>query len=96
MKDQANCTANEIRTWTPTFSLALGSRAINRVLVLILVLSFLFVFQPQRGSSENLPMFRGNPSHTGVYEATGVPKLSQVKWMFHVKGQLISVACCNW
>ena len=35
-------------------------------------------------------MFRGNLAHTGVYNATGVPKFSQVKWKFHTDGQVIS------
>jgi outer membrane protein assembly factor BamB len=35
-------------------------------------------------------MFRGNPSHTGVYEAPGVPKLTGVKWRFHTNGYIIS------
>jgi outer membrane protein assembly factor BamB len=34
-------------------------------------------------------MFRGNPLHSGVYEATGVPKFSSVKWKFHTAGMLI-------
>src|SRR5258707_5211538 len=35
-------------------------------------------------------MFRGNPSHTGVYDAVGVPKLTGVKWKFHTNGLVIS------
>ncbi len=35
-------------------------------------------------------MFRGNPQHTGVYDAVGVPKFHGVKWKFHTKGQIIS------
>ena len=35
-------------------------------------------------------MFRGNPQHSGVYDATGVAKFSQVKWKFHTAGQVIS------
>src|SRR5258706_13839211 len=35
-------------------------------------------------------MFRGNPSHTGVYEGVGVPKLTGVKWKFHTNGLVIS------
>jgi outer membrane protein assembly factor BamB len=35
-------------------------------------------------------MFRGNPEHTGVYGAVGVPKLTGVKWQFHTRGQVIS------
>ena len=35
-------------------------------------------------------MFRGSPSHTGVYDGVGVPKLSGVKWKFHTNGYVIS------
>jgi eukaryotic-like serine/threonine-protein kinase len=35
-------------------------------------------------------MFRGNPQHTGVYEAVGVPKLTKIKWKFHTNGQVLS------
>ena len=35
-------------------------------------------------------MFRGNPEHTGVYGAAGVPKFTGVKWQFHTKGQVLS------
>ena len=35
-------------------------------------------------------MFRGNLARTGVYNAPGVPKFSQVKWKFHTDGQVIS------
>src|SRR5882762_6413394 len=35
-------------------------------------------------------MFRGNPSHTGVYDAAGVPKLTGVKWKFHTNGLVVS------
>src|ERR1700733_536216 len=35
-------------------------------------------------------MFRGDARHTGVYNATGVPKFSAVKWKFHTGGQVLS------
>jgi len=35
-------------------------------------------------------MFRGNAEHSGVYEAAGVAKFSQLKWKFHTNGQVIS------
>jgi len=38
----------------------------------------------------NATMFRGNPNHTGVYVAAGVPKLNGVKWRFHTNGYVIS------
>jgi eukaryotic-like serine/threonine-protein kinase len=38
----------------------------------------------------SVAMFRGNPSHTGVYDAVGVPKLTGVKWKLHTNGFVIS------
>ncbi len=35
-------------------------------------------------------MFRGNPQHSGIYNAAGVPKFSQLKWKFHTNGEVIS------
>jgi len=35
-------------------------------------------------------MFRGNPQHSGVYNAVGVPKYSGVKWKFTTAGAVIS------
>ena len=35
-------------------------------------------------------MFRGNPQHSGVYQAAGVPKFSKVKWKFHTNGSVVS------
>ncbi|HEY2467061.1 MAG TPA: PQQ-binding-like beta-propeller repeat protein [Terracidiphilus sp.] len=39
---------------------------------------------------ENLPTFRGNLQHSGIYDAAGVPALTGVKWSFHGTGQFIS------
>jgi len=38
---------------------------------------------------EDATMFRGNPRHTGVYEAAGVREFSKVKWKFHTGGMVI-------
>ena len=35
-------------------------------------------------------MFRGNPQHTGVYDAAGVPQFTKIKWQFHTGGQVLS------
>jgi eukaryotic-like serine/threonine-protein kinase len=35
-------------------------------------------------------MFRGNPQHTGVYDAPGVPQFSRIKWKFHTAGRVVS------
>ena len=40
--------------------------------------------------SQDVPMFRGNLAHTGVYDAAGVPRLTGVKWKFHSGGLIIS------
>ncbi len=40
--------------------------------------------------AQNVPMFRGNLQHTGVYDAAGVPRFSKVKWKFHTHGFVIS------
>ncbi len=34
--------------------------------------------------------FRGNPQHSGVYDAAGVPRLNGVKWAFQAAGRVIS------
>jgi outer membrane protein assembly factor BamB len=52
-----------------------------------LLLSFLAVASPILAQDA---MFRGNPEHTGVYGAAGVPKFTGVKWQFHTKGQVFS------
>ena len=40
--------------------------------------------------SEDAWMFRGNPAHSGVYEAKGVASLDGMKWKFHTGGMVIS------
>ena len=40
--------------------------------------------------SENAPTFRGNPEHSGIYDAVGVPTLTGVKWTFKAAGRLIA------
>jgi eukaryotic-like serine/threonine-protein kinase len=35
-------------------------------------------------------MFRNDLAHSGIYAATGVPKLNGVKWTFHTHGEVIS------
>src|SRR3569833_287933 len=39
---------------------------------------------------ENVPTFRGNPEHSGIYDAAGVPTLNGVKWTFKAAGRLIA------
>ena len=41
-------------------------------------------------AAEDSPMFRGNLQHTGIYDATGVPRFNQIKWTFHTSGRVIS------
>jgi len=56
----------------------------------LLILSFVLIALTQPARSENAPEFRGNTEHSGVYQAVGVPKFSEVKWTFHANGQIIS------
>ena len=39
-----------------------------------------------RGSGAKTAMFRGEPAHTGVYDAPGVPQFTKIKWQFHTEG----------
>lgn len=54
----------------------------------VFMISFL-MFGCMAAVSEDGWMFRGNPAHTGVYEATGLPSFSGVKWKFHTGGMVI-------
>ena len=74
------------RTGTPS---ANSYRRLARGLVTILVaLSLLFIALRARG--ENVPMFRGNLRHTGVYDGAGLTQFSRVKWTFHTPGEVVS------
>jgi outer membrane protein assembly factor BamB len=55
----------------------------KRLFLLVILVSPLSLFA-------QAVMFRGNPEHTGVYGAAGVPKFTVVKWQFHTKGQVLS------
>src|SRR3569833_3267242 len=90
MKDRESNTVREAWGCGRRVFWSLSSAVGCAAFVSVSVFFFAIMFVPQQGLSENLPMFRGNTAHTGVYEATGVPKFSQVKWTFHGKGQLIS------
>ena len=59
-----------------------------RLKLLLLRASFLLLSLPGLGADS--AMFRGNPAHTGVYNAAGVSKFSKVKWKFHTDGMVIS------
>ena len=48
------------------------------------------LISPTAGLAADSTTFRGNPEHTGVYDAAGVPKLSGVKWTFKTEGQVIA------
>jgi len=91
MKDHESGTASEVRVPGTVSAVAqLNRRVLRSLFVSYFILSLALILFGQKAHSENLPMFRGNTAHTGVYEAVGVPRLSQVKWTFHAKGQLIS------
>ena len=40
--------------------------------------------------SDDATMFRGNPEHSGVYDAAGVTTFHRLKWKFHTGGMVIS------
>ncbi|ABF43167.1 Pyrrolo-quinoline quinone [Candidatus Koribacter versatilis Ellin345] len=40
--------------------------------------------------AQDAAMFRGNPEHTGVYNAAGAPQFHSLKWKFETKAQLHS------
>lgn len=56
-------------------------------LALASLVSLLFCLQ---AFSADAPTFRGNPQHSGVYDAAGAPQFHQVKWKFHSAGQFTS------
>jgi len=39
--------------------------------------------------SQDAPMFRGSPQHSGVYEGDGPTTFTKVKWKFHTAGMVI-------
>lgn len=55
-----------------------------------MVFATMFALVCLRAVAENVPTFRGDPEHSGIYDAGGAPKLTGAKWIFHARGQLIS------
>jgi outer membrane protein assembly factor BamB len=53
-----------------------------------LVIAALIFAAPVFG--DDAAMFRGNPEHTGVYQAAGVPTFTKIKWKFHTRGMVMS------
>ena len=41
-------------------------------------------------SAQNLPMFRGDLRHSGIYDGPGVRNLSGVKWAFKTGARVVS------
>lgn len=39
---------------------------------------------------QDTPMFRGDLTHSGIYAATGVPRLKGAKWTFRTQGEVVS------
>ena len=54
----------------------------------LLVLPFLS-FLTLASRAEDAWMFRGNPTHSGVYAAAGVASFSGLKWKVHTGGMVI-------
>jgi outer membrane protein assembly factor BamB len=65
-----------------------GSNKVFRDVVM--VAAFVVFFGVAAGFPADSPSFRGNPQHTGVYDAAGVPTLNGVKWAFKTEGQIIA------
>jgi eukaryotic-like serine/threonine-protein kinase len=53
------------------------------------LLCLFLMFSLQSIFCQDVPMFRGNPQHTGVFDTAGVTKLGGMKWKFHTGGMLI-------
>src|SRR3569833_3757447 len=54
------------------------------------VLGFALISGAIPAICETVPTFRGNPEHSGIYDAAGVPTLNGVKWTFKAAGRLIA------
>jgi len=54
-----------------------------------ILLAGLLLYFASHLPAEDARMFRGNPQHTGVYDAPGVANFSKVKWKFHTGGMVI-------
>jgi len=62
-----------------------GSRAAARVLAAVFALLLSWPV-----NAADSPMFRGNPRHTGVYDAPAIPAFARIKWQFHTAGRIFS------
>ncbi len=58
-------------------------RSVSRFAVLSILL-------PVSLMAWDAPMFRANAAHTGIYDATGVPKFTRVKWKFATQAAVYS------
>jgi eukaryotic-like serine/threonine-protein kinase len=43
-----------------------------------------------RGFCNDAPMFRGDPGHSGIYDAVGAPQTPMLKWKFKTRGAVVS------
>jgi len=59
----------------------------NCALSFICLMSLVLLFPP---AFSQAVMFRVNARHSGIYNATGVPQYTHVKWKFHTDGQVVS------
>jgi len=55
-----------------------------------LVLTFILLLISLPAFAADDAMFRGNPEHTGVYQAAGVSAFTRIKWKFHTNAAVIS------
>jgi eukaryotic-like serine/threonine-protein kinase len=64
-----------------------------RKTMLIRTLSFIVtvaVIEPRAARAQDMPMFRGNLAHSGVYSGPAVTTLTGVKWKFKADGRIYS------
>jgi hypothetical protein len=56
----------------------------------LVCLLFTLIALCEPASAQDASMFRGNPQHSGIYEAAGVPQFARVQWKFHTNGFVLS------
>ena len=54
------------------------------------VFALVLFFAGINSFGQESPMFRGDPVHSGIYGAAGVPQFHGVRWFFHTNGEVVS------
>ena len=67
-------------------------KKMSLVTISFLCLMLLFMVSGGEETTENeyIPMFKGNPAHTGSYDEEGVPELTEILWKFETGGDVNS------